>query len=755
MRHPQLLIAALVLLAASVPARAAGLLAPNDRSLPPLRITDHLVDVTVHDQVAITTVRQTFHNDTDRRLEATYVFPLPEEGDLTDFQMSFNGKMAQGRVLPKEEARRIYESIVRQAKDPGLIEFIGRRLLQMRVFPIEPRSDVTVQVRYQQICTPVSGMNGYHYPLRTGLETTAPLKTLWSPTHSVEIVRQGEHKAQVAYEATGASLDDDFLLLYATDSSDLGLSVVAYAADPKQPGHFVLTLTPRQLWPEDGRQPQDVVFVLDTSGSMASDQKLEQAKAALSYCVSQLDEADRFSVVRFSTGFDVLYDPVVPATNEHRAKAQEWIGQFRAQGGTNIADTLAEATRLRDGDGRPFVIVFLTDGQGNRPPDEIMRVVEESAKGREGALRVFPFGVGHDVNTVLLDRLANGYRGRPMYVQPGEDLELVLGDFFSVVSQPVLTNLKLVLPGEIGVTERFPAVLGDLYHGQQLTIAGRFARGTVGPVTLRATRSGKAVEYVWPEVAFVHTPEATYVPPIWAGRKIAYLVDQIRLHGESEEMVKEILALSQEYGIQTPYSSWLVDPERTQVAWRGGVGGGGGAPAADRGVDLFQTTETMSRQRQFLGRYLRSAPASGEAPRSAGATPGPEAVQLEVGQAATTLATQNAELRERLTADAERLSQRRLARQRIGDRWYNLLGGFLVDERVEASTAITAVRFASEAYFELVDRREDLRPALARGRNVVVLVAEGRALLIADDEGIETMDEDLRKVVGTVPAGGG
>ena len=132
-------------------AHAAGLLTPTDESLPPFRITDHLVDVGIRDGVAITEITQVFRNDTKRRLEATYVFPLHEHADLTDFQLSFNGKMVSGKILPAREAAEIYERIVRQIKDPGLIEFIGRRLLQMRVFPVEPGSDTTIKVRYQQI----------------------------------------------------------------------------------------------------------------------------------------------------------------------------------------------------------------------------------------------------------------------------------------------------------------------------------------------------------------------------------------------------------------------------------------------------------------------------------------------------------------------------------------------------------------------------------------------------------------------------
>ncbi|NNM25910.1 MAG: VWA domain-containing protein, partial [Phycisphaerales bacterium] len=567
------LLAALLSLLPAVVAAGAGLLAPRDPSLPPLRVTDHLVDVEIDDGVARTIVTQTFRNDTGRRLEATYLFPLPEEADLTKFEMTFNGKMVTGRVLPAKEAAQIYESIVRQSKDPGLIEFIGRRLLQMRVFPIEPNSDTTIRLNYQQICRPVSGMQAFHYPLRTRktsgqaygtvrfavkLDSATPLKGIWSPTHAVEVVRQGERRARIAYEATGGSLEDDFLLLYGTDSSDLGLSLVSFQPDSTEPGHFVLMLTPKQMWPEDEREPQDVVFVVDTSGSMAGD-KIEQARRSVNYCIDRLDERDRFSVVRFSTGFDSLFETLQPASPENRAAAQAWVKKFRPAGGTNIADTLEHVLAMRaDKSTRSFVTVFLTDGRGNRSADEIMNTITNGG----GSVRMFPFGVGHDVNTKLLDRLGETYSGRTTYVQPGENLELVLGDFFSVISRPVLTDLRLTLPGA-GVTERFPATLGDLYHGQQLILAGRYDRAATGPVRLTGRRGGEVVEFAWPDVSFRSEPTADYVPSVWAGRKIAYLIDQIRQHGESSEMVEEILVLSQTYGIQTPYSSWLVDPERT------------------------------------------------------------------------------------------------------------------------------------------------------------------------------------------------
>lgn len=750
--------ALVTILLAGGSARAAGLLAPTDQTLPPLRVTDHFVDAEIHDRVALTTVTQTFHNDTNRRLEATYVFPLPEDADLTNFQMTFNGKLVEGEVLPADDARRIYEQIVRQTRDPGLIEFIGRRLLRMRVFPIEPGSDTTIKLRYQQVARHVSGMQAYHYPLRTreaagqaygmvrftvALHTNAPLKNVWSPSHAVEIVRQGEHDARIAYEASGGSLQDDFLLLYGTDDSDLGLSVVAHRPDASEPGYFVAMLTPKQLWPEASRQAQDVVFVIDTSGSMAG-AKIDQARRALSYCIDQLDEGDRFNVVRFSTGFDQLFGKLAAATKENRGEAQNFAESFRAAGGTNIADTLTHVVGLRDADEtRPFVVVFLTDGQGNREPDEILEAMKAVPGAAEG-VRIFSFGVGHDVNTVLLDRLANEYGGRPTYVQPGENLELVLGDFFSVVSQPVLVNLKLTFP-EIGVTEQFPPTLGDLYHGQQLIIAGRFRKSMTSPVTLSATRNGERVEFAWPDVAFLDTPQASYVPAVWAGRKISYLVDQIRQHGENKEMIAEIVALSQAHGIQTPYTSWLVAPERQGILLgRARRGIPGPAP---------QLPATAAR------RAAQSAPSGGGFGAGGGALYGDddgaisldeaaEKVTAASGNVANLIARKNAALRDMNSRDQERLDTRRLPVLRLGDRWYHRLGAFLVDQDVDEQTEILEIRFASDAWFELVEGLESLRPVLAESRDVIAVVRPGLAVMVSGDAGIEEFSPAQRKQIG-------
>lgn len=766
---------------------ASGFLMPTDHNVPPLHITDHLVDVRVEDRIALTTITQTFRNTGNQRLEATYVFPLPDDADLTNFQMLINGKMVQGEILEAKQARHIYESIVRRLKDPGLIEFIGHRLLKMRVFPIEPHSDTTIKVSYQQICRPLSGMWCYHYPLRTpnseghaygtvrfnvNLKTTPALKSIWSPTHAVEVVRDSEHQARIAYEARGASLEDDFLLLYDTSNEDLGLSVVAYKPHPQQVGHFVLMLCPTQLWTSEDTQPQDVVFVIDTSASMAHEGKLDQAKEALRYCVGMLGEQDRFNIVRFSTGFDVLFDGLQPADAEGKGVATSFINSFKPLGGTNIADSLQAVVDMHKHrhlrEHRPFVVVFITDGQGNRPPEEILGLLK-SQPSAEG-LRIYPFGLGHDVNTVLLDQLAGSFNGRVTYVQPGENLELVLGDFFSVISHPVLTDLQLYLPA-IGATERFPVRLGDLYHGQQIVLAGCYSQELAGAVRLTAYQGEQKVTYEWMDVSFHNSNDATYVPTVWAGRKIAYLIDQIRAHGETDEMVQEVVVLSLEYGIQTPYTSWLVQPDHPPVirdprpmlrphprpspwpepeppyrrpgSFGGGAGMGGGAMPEVAGRSLSDYAKrTPPSSGVGSGRADEPSAYYGDSHSTVTYEQAAQSVSEEAGRVANLIARKNATLRDLISHDESRMKLSTLPARKIGDRWYFRVGPYLVDEQVNENDEFIVVRFGSQAYFDVVNRFPELRSALAAQIYVIVSVSETHAILISDCLGVEELTAD-------------
>ncbi len=751
-------------------ALASGVLVVNGVSRNPLVIEDHFVKVMINDRVALTTVNQTFRNTSDQRLEATYIFPIPEGADLTDFRMTFNGKMVQGEVLPADKAREIYEQIVRNNRDPGLIEFIGRRLMKARIFPIEPNSITEIQLSYQQVTDTVAEMWRYQYPLRTPgenstatgtvrfdvtLNSSTSLRGIWSPTHDVEVIREGDKKARAVFERNKVNLSDDFVLLYDAQQRDIGLSVVAYREDESRPGQFLLLLAPKPIWDDQVEVPQDYVFVVDTSGSMATDGKIDQAKQALNYCVNRLEPNDRFSIIRFSTGFDLLFDKLQLADKESQHKALDRIATFKPTGGTNINDALKAALELRDADAkeRPFVIVFITDGQGDQKREIVEDMFARMTRDFRENIRLFPFGVGHDVNTQLLDALATGYGGIPTYVQPGENLEHSLGDFFAVFSEPVLTGLHLTLP-DAQITEQYPPTVGDLYHGRQILLAGQFDKAVKGPVTLTARRGEKELSYTWPDISFEPVSDASYVPRLWAGRKIAYLLDRIRLDGESSEMVREIIDLSTKYSLQTPYSSWLVAPELDVSRSIFGAPGDRQPLLGDIPIPTIvggRPTEAMRRSLQDSDEALREArddaPAGGEdfGGRSKGQGLDSGGVPAKpAGEDAFFFAASQARARGAMTLDESQLDTRAMALRQIAGRTYVFVSGYLVDTAFTEGTKITEVKFASDAYFDLIAMRPDLQKILAASRFIVVMVNPDRAIVVRSEGGVEKFDDEIR-----------
>ena len=369
-----------------------------------------------------------------RRLEGDYIFPVPADARIDKFAMDIDGKMVEAELLPAEKARGIYEDIVRQMKDPALLEYAGRAMFKVHVFPIEPNGRKRITIKYTELLKQENGLLDYHYTLNTEkyssrvlqnvsvkvtVEEGEPITSLYSPTHSVEIRREGEKRAVVGYEASNVRPDTDFHLFIGRKQAAVGVTVLTYRPDAEKPGYFVLLAAPTVTASSKG-MGKDVVFVMDTSGSMAG-KKIEQARGALKYCVETLNEGDRFDVVRFSTEAESLFDGLKDATTENRKTAVEFAGKMEASGGTAIDEAMKKALEEKSGSekGRLFLVVFMTDGEptvGEQNPEVIVSHVAGMAKDGEGVPRVFTCGVGNDVNTKLLDQLAEKTRGYSQYV---------------------------------------------------------------------------------------------------------------------------------------------------------------------------------------------------------------------------------------------------------------------------------------------------------------------------------------------------
>jgi len=759
----------------TVSSYGTGVMIPTDRSLPPLAIKFQRVQVDIRDLVAQTIVKQAFQNATGRQLEATYVFPLPPDASVTDFSMMINGRKVRGELMDSSKAARIYRDIVRRMKDPGLLEYLGGHLFRAKVFPIPPHGVQEVEIRYSQVVPKDSGICRYVYPLRTGerasrtledftvsihIQSREPIKSVYSPSRNVDALRKSDHKAVAGFEVLGQALDRDFQLYWTVSDKDFGVNLLTRRPDREKDGWFMLMVSPKVEFRKNEIVAKDMVFVLDTSGSMSRDNKIGQAKDALLYCIGNLRSEDRFDVIRFSTDVDVFRKELVPATAQNIAAAGDMIHGFPARGGTDINSALLAALSLKTDAPRPFVVVFLTDGLPTVGTTDPKRILGNVKARNAAGVRIFCFGVGYDVNTHLLDQMAGSTRATAEYARPKENIELKISLFFDKASEPVLSSPELDF-GSIQVTDVYPRVLPDLFKGSQLLVFGRYRGAGETAVRLTGDVNGKGRVLVYEGRFPEKERKNEFIERLWATRKVGYLLDEIRLHGENPELREEVVRLGREYGIMTPYTSFLVVPDtrpsvvearpalmdsgHTRRRDRGfhgqTLGGGmGGRVGAVRDA----SGQTFARKRPSVSMSLdRLAAAAGiEIGKGGGFTSrktGPEAQGMSMpvqsfraapasGRAAVQLSSALARMK-----SAARVENRRAESVRsVGGRVFYQLGDTWVDSKFRETDEVMRIEYASDAYFKLLEVRRDLKPCLLLGNKVIIVLRPGLSLRVGD-----------------------
>jgi Ca-activated chloride channel homolog len=579
-------------------------------SFAPLEVTFHKVDVEISGQQAVTRVEQEFFNPNHAVLEGDYIFPIPKGAHLDKFTMRIGDTDMQAELLDAAKARSIYEEIVRKQKDPALLEYTGRPAFRVRIFPIEPHSRKKVTLMYTELLKVDAGLASYVYPLNTEkfsaqplktvsikvrLDGNAPIKALYSPSHRVDIRCDGEKRATVGWETTNARPDTDFQLLFSTAETEVGLSLLTHKK-PGEDGWFLLLASPgADMTKSNDANPKDVVFVMDTSGSMAG-RKLEQAKKALNFCIENLNDSDRFEIVRFSTEAEPLFQKLSDANRENRDKASEFVRTVKPIGGTAIADALEAALKLKPADkGRPFLVVFLTDGKPTIGETDEDRIVARVARDQDSATRIFCFGIGTDINTHLLDKITERTRAASQFVLPEEDLEVKVSNFFTKIKEPLLTNLKLDFPAGIRATKLYPSTPPDLFRGDQLVLVGRYSGDGEGDLSLDGTLNG-VPKRMTQRVNFRSTTDHEFIAQLWAMRRVGWLLDEIRLRGDSKELRDEVVDLARRFAIVTPYTSYLIVEDEARR----------GVPIAMQSFGRLSENERVRAQlRQSWGDYSK------------------------------------------------------------------------------------------------------------------------------------------------------
>ena len=719
---------AILLIALALPAAAMaqGFLIPTDRSVQPLSIQYQRVEIDIREQMAVTRVEQAFANHTGRVLEATYIFPVPEGATVADFEMTVNGRTVHGEILERDRARQIYQDIVRRMRDPGLLEHLGDNLFQASVFPIQPGSSQKIAITLHQIVGCDAGICSYVYPLDSGrragrtdedftltarIRSATPIRSVYSPTHEIAVSREDDHRATAGIEHENFLLDRDFELIYTLSSQDIALSLLS--SNPEgQDGFFLLLVSPGVQAAVDA-MPKDITFVIDTSGSMAGG-KLVHAQNALRFCLANLSPEDRFNIVRFSSDVSRMSETLLFAAPENIRQANRFVDSLRAIGGTNIDEALGMALAIHEDPGeRPHMIVFLTDGLPTVGERDVRTIAQRAVEHNRRGSRIFAFGIGDRVNTNLLDSLARDNGGVSRYVRPDQEIELAVSSFYAKVARPVMSGLEMDFGGSRAY-DIYPPRLPDLFAGDQLVILGRYRRAGDHVVSLSGTYKN-ARQTVENEVAFRgEEDDRHFIERMWATRKVGYLLEQIRLNGEDAELVDEIVSLSTKYGIVTPHTSYLIVEEEAAAP----------APVFDGATrrDRRHTppSSAVSESNE------QAAGAGGERRREADSLI--RGFHAQIGAEAVETSRRLSRMREGVVLEDSSVST---VRYEAG-RTFALQDGVWTDSAYEEGFEVLRIRYLSDAYFDLLDRRPDLARVFAMGEKILVVTGNRKAVLVSD-----------------------
>lgn len=567
-----------------------------------VQITQVEAEVKIRDQVATTVLTIHLQNPSAQRQEAEVISPVPAGAVIRSFTFQGAGKEPTARLLPKDEAKRIYESIVNQSKDPALLEFVGMNLVQSSVFPVEPRGTQKVELTYEQVLAADGNRIDYVLPRSEAVDSAVPWKitmnirsqkpisTAYSASHAVMTQRVTAGELNITLSPTANTEPGAFRVSYLMEQAGVSATFFAYP-DPKGGGGYFLMLGGLPVDARKGKataMKREVTLVIDRSGSMHGE-KLEQVREAAQQVLSGLEDGEAFNVIIYSDIVEALSNGPIIKNKQTHESARQYIQALRTRGGTNIHDALLESLRPKPTEGMLPLVLFLTDGLPTVGQTSEVAIRDLVMKKNPFERRVFTFGVGVDVNTPLLERMASESRGAPEFILPKENVEVKVGRVFRRLSGPVMASPELNLGGmNAGPAKRsidvLPEVLPDLFEGDQMVVLGRYIGNEPINVSLKGNFLGKAETFNFefkPEGASIQN---SFVPRLWAARRIAMLIDQVRQRGAEvgqtpvtggqprdpriRELTDEIVRLSIEFGILTEYTAFLAEEGTPLTALR-------------------------------------------------------------------------------------------------------------------------------------------------------------------------------------------
>ena len=560
----------------------------------PLPLQHTAVDASIAGHISTVRVKQQFANPFDTKIEAVYVFPLPEKAAVTEFLMVIGERTIRGILREKAEAEAIYRAARAQGYQASLLVQHRPNIFEQKVANIEPGKAIDVDITYFHTLAYKDGWYSFVFPTvvgprfnpsghpdpihalprgdrpatpdSTAVEYLAPtersghdlgisvridagvrIEELTS-THEITVNRDGPKSATVQLADKTTLPNRDFVLDFRLAGAAVKSNLLTYRDLETGEGFFSLMLVPPVDTAALSRRSMEMVFVIDCSGSMGG-RPLEQAREAVATALGQLNPTDTFQIIRFSDGASQFGRQPVPATEENLAAARLYLASLNSQGGTMMIKGIKAALDFPHNPSRFRFVSFLTDGYIGNESDILAEVHR-----RLGAARIFSFGVGDSVNRYLLERMARVGNGAVAYLGLNDSAEDVMGAFFARVSHAALTDVEIDWGG-MTVSDTYPAQPPDLFVGRPLVVSGRF-QGEATSVTVSGTVDGSRRAFV---VEAAEPGRAGLsIAKVWARANIAELSDRQATAGEAhEELGAVIRRIALKHQLVSNYTSFV------------------------------------------------------------------------------------------------------------------------------------------------------------------------------------------------------
>jgi len=558
------------------------------KAMCPLKHTD--VKAEISGFISRVVVTQQFQNPFKEKIEAVYVFPLPQNAAVDDMTMIVGERTVRGRILPREEARLVYEEAKSSGKVASLLDQERPNIFTQSVANILPGEQVKITISYVETLSYVNGAYEFVFPMVVGPRyTPAPARqdasrinpnvvpsntrsghdislevaldagliidNLSSKTHLVDIQRPDNRSARLRLKENSTIPNKDFILRYDVATQAIQDAVLTHRSD--KGGFFTMILQPPDRLTVANVTPKELVFVLDTSGSMHGF-PIEKAKETMKLALDGLNPSDTFNLITFAGDTSILFPEPVPATSDNLRKAQAFLNTYRGAGGTEMMKAIEAALKPSDDQSHVRIVCFMTDGYvGNE-----MQIIAEVQKHPNA--RVFAFGIGSAVNRFLLDKISEAGRGEVEYVGLNDDGSAAARRFHERVRNPLLTDLSIDWNG-LPVADVYPQRIPDLFSAKPVVVTGRYTGPGRATIRLKGKMAGndfvREIPVELPETMASHDVLAS----LWARTRVDDLMNQdpqgLQFGNMRADLKDTITQLGIEYRLMTPFTSFVAVEE--------------------------------------------------------------------------------------------------------------------------------------------------------------------------------------------------